>query len=55
MYQNYKIAGHVARLQTIPLADEPFSCVKITLGHDHLREDAHYHQLKLETVQIRTP
>ena len=31
MYQNNKIAGHVARFQTIPLGDEPFSCVKITL------------------------
>ena len=26
-----KKAGHVARFQTIPLGDEPFSCVKITL------------------------
>ena len=31
MHQNNKIAGHVARFQTIPLGDEPFSCVKITL------------------------
>ena len=31
MYQNNKITGHVARLETIPLGDEPFSCVKITL------------------------